>query len=172
MSQAGIIDITASILPPTVPLVFHTDSGDATPAANAITFTGVGGTFSGSGSTVTFTTAENTITATATTTDATPTPLGPAVAVPTNGSVSVIVNLVAYDVTASKAAGGQILATLRNVLGTASLCGSADVTKNSDASLVGLIFTVIPVSGNFIVLVTGNGDTIHWKANISIVSVT
>lgn len=55
MSQAGNLS-TSSSLPVTVPTTFHTNSGDATPAANAITISGgTGITTSGSGSTVTIT---------------------------------------------------------------------------------------------------------------------
>ena len=57
MSQASIIAITTSGLPPSVPLVFHTDSGDAVPAANALNVFGGGTTStSGAGSTITVTT--------------------------------------------------------------------------------------------------------------------
>lgn len=59
---AGNTTITASS---TTPLIFHTDSGDATPAANAITIAGTaaqGISTSGSGSTVTITAANATST--------------------------------------------------------------------------------------------------------------
>lgn len=55
MSQAGIVSLSVSPLPPDVPLTFQTDSGDATAAANVIIFHGATGTFSGSGNTVTYT---------------------------------------------------------------------------------------------------------------------
>lgn len=57
MSQAGIINIEAGNLPPSVSENFQTDSGTAIPVANTIIFHGVGGVFSASGNTVTFTTS-------------------------------------------------------------------------------------------------------------------
>lgn len=54
MSQAGILNISSSILPPEVPLSFTTDSGVAIPVANNLTVIGGQGIeTSGAGSTVT-----------------------------------------------------------------------------------------------------------------------
>lgn len=47
--------VSSTNLPSNVPTIFHTVNGNATPVANTITFTGIGGAFSASGSTVTFT---------------------------------------------------------------------------------------------------------------------
>lgn len=56
MSQAGIVNISSTPLPPEIPLQFTTDSGIAVPAANNLNvFGGTGATTSGSGSTITIT---------------------------------------------------------------------------------------------------------------------
>ena len=56
MSQAGIINVGDSILPPDVPTQFTTDDGIATPSLHNINvFGGVGVSTTGSGSTITVT---------------------------------------------------------------------------------------------------------------------
>lgn len=56
ISQAGILSVTAAILPPTVPTTFTEDTGTATPALNNINILGGAGiATSGAGSTITIT---------------------------------------------------------------------------------------------------------------------
>lgn len=65
MNPDGVAGATTITAGSTTPLLFHTDSGDATPAANAITFAGTaaqGISSSGAGSTVTYTIANATST--------------------------------------------------------------------------------------------------------------
>lgn len=58
MSQAGLLNVSTSVLPPSVPLQFTTNSGIAVPAANNLNVLGAGGaSTSGSGSTITITAA-------------------------------------------------------------------------------------------------------------------
>lgn len=56
MSQAGIVNLSDTPLPPSVPTQFTTDNGVAVPALNNLNvFGGTGATTSGSGSTITIT---------------------------------------------------------------------------------------------------------------------
>lgn len=56
MSQAGLNNVSAGVLPPVVPLQFTTDSGIAVPAANNLNVLGgVGASTSAAGSTITIT---------------------------------------------------------------------------------------------------------------------
>lgn len=56
MSQAGLLHVTDSVLPPDVPLIFETNSGNAVASANVIEILGgAGATTSASGNVITVT---------------------------------------------------------------------------------------------------------------------
>lgn len=106
MSQAGIISVSTTPLPPEVPLQFNTDSGNAVPAVNVITFTtndsttnfDNGITNSGAGSTVTHT-LTNRGTGTVATTDPTLTTIFTLPAGATPGVYYVYGNIQAFNST-------------------------------------------------------------------------
>lgn len=87
--------------------------------------------------------------------------------------MSLRINIVGYDSANGNGIGTEILATVKNVAGAASLCGSSDKTLNSDPGLAACTFSVITNSTNAQVQVVGVlGRTINWKGIIDIVSVT
>lgn len=173
MSQAGIVDIVAGMLPPDVPLSFKTDygtdfdynagTGTAIPAANQIKIFGDNGIETVVNTTDTdviqlrlsrgYTSTINVQTSTVLTVD---TPDD------TVETMHVLVNGLADN---NDAIGGWVLATVKNIGGVASLVNLNDFVIDYEATLAGAVIELDVLGSTMIVQVTGvAGRTIQWGA--------
>lgn len=163
---------------PSVATQYVTDSGTAVPVANILNVVTPGGgtqgvMTTGSGNTITITVTDTAYTGTATTVGAVNAVLNINIPVATNSCMSVRANIVAYDSANGLGAGGEMLATIRNVAGVLTVVGVPDKTVNSDGALVAVSWTLISSGTNAQVQVTGvAGHTLDWKGNIDIISVS
>jgi hypothetical protein len=173
MSQAGINSTASGPVPPQVPTSFTVDKNDTTittinafqgtvvPQANVLRLGGDNGIVTNQtavpGALIIDFQRGSVITVGAVTSTAFSFVLA------TGQSLTIQVIVVGNDEPDGLTVGGYCTATVKNVAGTASLIGTADIIVNRDPGLPGTTFTVGTTGPSFIVQVTGSvGKTINW----------
>lgn len=171
MSQAGILNVTASNLPPSVATSYVTNSGTAVPALNVLNVLGSNGiTTSGSGNTVTISLVSPQLIGTATTIGATTANINVSIPIPADSATSIIVN-VAGKAVGVGSCGGEMIGLVENNGGVVSIVATADVTRNNTNTLAAWNVSLVVSGTNALVHVTGvAGFTINWRAIIEDVS--
>lgn len=172
MSQAGIVAITASVLPPTVATSFTTDSGVAVPAANNLNVLANdttandtdGITTSGAGSTVTVL-LTNRVQGSGSTVGAATTDLITLALGATPGTYTLEVSVSAFESTTPAAAGYSIFGTVRTTGAAAVLVGTPDKIVNEEAALATSDLNMVVSANNVIIRATGTAAlTVGWNA--------
>jgi len=162
MSQAGILSLNATPLPPDVPTTFTTDSGVAVPVANNLNVFADDTTANnnngiqtvGSGATVTVE-ITNRLQATGSTVGAVNTDLVTFALGATPGTYTFDISVSGFESTTPAGCGYQLFGTIRTDGVTATLVGPPDRIANEEAALTTCQAALL-VSGNSAVIrVTG-----------------
>jgi hypothetical protein len=181
MSQAGLIKIPTSVLPPSVPTSFVTNLGTAVPAANVLIVHGVqsnenndNGIIAKGGVVGTGTSNEvdivltNRQTGTATTTDATPTTILTFILGAAPGVYSVDGSLVAFDVTDAAGASYSFTSGVRTTGAAAIEIGTEFKDLFEEVAMATADFTVSASGNTLIIQVIGiAGKTIDWNCYLN-----
>ncbi len=177
MSQITKPLTSSGPIPGNIPTSFLLDdSNTAVPLANQIIVHGVGATTSlGASNQIVVTVTDTGISGTVTTSDGAGQTkvLNVNIPIPNNSALSLRCNLVGFDAINNIGCGGEILATVKNIAGVASLCGMSDSTRNGDTAISTFLCSAIVSGTNAQIQVIGVAThTIDWKGIIDIVSIT
>jgi len=162
MSQAGIVSLSSSPLPPDVPTTFTTDDGVAVPVANNLNVLAQDTTennnngiqTTGSGATVTVE-ITNRLQGTGSTVGAVDTDIVTFDLGATPGTYTFDISVSGFESTTPASCGYQIFGTVRTDGVTATLVGTPDRISNEEAALTACQAALQVSANNAVIRVTG-----------------